>query len=200
MVGMETTTRGRPRSFDRDAALDRAIRLFWTNGYEATSIRDLSASLGIGTPSLYNTFGDKQALFAEAVLTYDRQYGGFIEAALAEEPTATAAAVRILSQAPQRYTRRGLPRGCLIVSGDAGTDDETIRRALQDLRDHKTALLRAKIEVDIEAGVLPDGTDAASLAGFTFAVLHGLAQRARDGATRAELTGIANVAIGTWKR
>jgi len=199
MGGMETTARGRPRSFDRDAALDQAIRLFWSNGYEATSIRDLSTCMGIGMPSLYNTFGDKQTLFAEAVQVYEREYGGFIEAALSEEPTATAAAIRILTEAPRRYTRRGLPHGCLIVSGDGGTNDETVRQALQRVRDHKTAQVSEKIEGDIATGALPADTDAAGLAGFTMAVLDGLAQRARNGGTRAELTGIANVAIGAWR-
>ncbi|MFG1953999.1 TetR/AcrR family transcriptional regulator [Micromonospora sp. NPDC048830] len=194
-----SSTRGRPRSFDRDVALDQAIRLFWRNGYEATSIRDLSEALGIGTPSLYNAFGDKQALFTEAVGVYDREYGEFIEAALAEEPTAAAAIARILSEAPARYTRRGLPAGCLVVSGDAGCTDATIRRSLQRLRSHKTRLLTDKINADIATGQLPEDTDAAGWAGYVMVVLSGMAQRAQDGATRSELTKIAQIASDTGR-
>ncbi|GAB33368.1 TetR/AcrR family transcriptional regulator [Gordonia otitidis] len=189
-----TTTRGRPRGFDRDAALDQAIRLFWRKGYEATSVRDLSEELGIGQPSLYNSFGGKRALFDEAVAVYDREYGGFIDAALEEEPTATQAMRRILTEAPARYTRRGLPRGCLVTSGDAGTDDGEVRASLSGMRKEKVKQLRRKIEADIAAGRLPEDTDAAGLAGYVLAVLAGLVQRSRDGATRSELESTASIA------
>lgn len=189
-----TTTRGRPRGFDRDAALDRAIRLFWRKGYEATSVRELSEEIGIGQPSLYNAFGGKRALFEEAVGVYDREYGGFIDAALTQEPTAARAMGRILTEAPTRYTRRGLPRGCLVSSGDAGTDDDEVREAMARLRGQKTRDLRRKIETDMAAGLLPDDTDASGLAGYVMAALSGLVQRARDGAPRRELEKIASIA------
>lgn len=186
--------RGRPRAFDRDAALDRAIRLFWRKGYEATSVRELSEELGIGQPSLYNAFGGKRALFEEAVEVYDREYGGFIDAALDAEPTAERAMRRILTEAPARYTRRGLPRGCLVTSGDAGTDDRDVRASMSRIRAEKTNQLRRKIAADVTAGRLPEDTDSAGLAGFVMAVLAGLVQRARDGATRRELEHIASTA------
>lgn len=186
--------RGRPRAFDRDMALDRAVRLFWRKGYEATSVRDLSAELGIGQPSLYNAFGGKRALFEEAVAVYEREYGGFIDAALDEEPTSERAMRRILTEAPGRYTRRGLPRGCLVTSGDAGTHDGDVRASMSRIRAEKTNQLRRKIAADVTAGQLPEDTDAAGLAGLVMAVLAGLVQRARDGATRRELEHIANTA------
>ncbi|MFW0791296.1 TetR/AcrR family transcriptional regulator [Gordonia sp. CPCC 205333] len=189
-----TPTRGRPRAFDRDIALDQAIRLFWRKGYEATSVRDLSDELGIGQPSLYNAFGGKRALFDEAVGVYDSEYGGFIVAALTEEPTAREAIRRILSEAPGRYTRRGLPRGCLVAYGDAGTDDPEVRAALTKMREGNTTALRRKCDSDVDAGRLPADTDTAAVAGYVMAILNGLAQRARDGATRRELDGIARVA------
>lgn len=189
-----TKTRGRPRAFDRDAALDRAIRLFWRKGYETTSVRDLSEELGIGQPSLYSAFGGKRALFDEAVGVYDREYGGFIDAALEEEPTSSRAMRRILAEAPARYIRRGLPRGCLVASGDAGTDDSDLRASMSRIRAEKTDQLRRKIAADVTTGRLPENTDAAGLAGFVMAVLAGLVQRARDGATRRELEHIANIA------
>lgn len=189
-----STTRGRPRSFDRDTALDRAIRLFWARGYEATSVRDLSEELGIGTPSLYHAFGDKRALFTEAVGVYDRQYGEFIEVAITEEPTAADAIGRILTEAPGRYTRTGLPPGCLVVSGDDGSTDPTVRESLRRLRARKSLLLQERITTDIAAGRLPASVDADALAGFVMTILSGLAQHARDGESPSRLAAIARIA------
>jgi AcrR family transcriptional regulator len=189
-----TPARGRPRGFDRDTALDTAVRVFWRKGYEATSVRDLSQELGIGQPSLYNAFGGKHALFTEAVGVYDQTYGGFIDAALNEEPTAPLALRRILSEAPQRYTRDGLPPGCLIAGGDAGTTDDTVHRELSDLRARKTAQIAARIDDDIAAGRIPPGTDSSATAAYVMTVLSGLAQRARDGVPREELAAIARIA------
>ncbi|MDJ0362520.1 TetR/AcrR family transcriptional regulator [Rhodococcus sp. H29-C3] len=191
---VSSATRGRPRSFDRDTALDLAIRLFWRKGYEATSVRDLSEELGIGTPSLYNAFGDKKALFTEAVSIYDREYGGFIEAAIQDAPTSAAAVRRILLEAPARYTRHGLPHGCLVASGDAGTTDSEIHDSLQHLRSEKAQSLSDRIRADISAGQLPEDTDADGLSGYVMTVISGLAQRASEGATKAELTTIADIA------
>lgn len=187
-------TRGRPRGFDRDTALDQAIRLFWRNGYEATSVRDLSNELGIGQPSLYNTFGSKRQLFNEAVEVYRRSYGNFIGAAISEEPTALKAIHRILTEAPTRYTRRGLPRGCLLTSGDAGTADSGIHDALCRVRRESTRQLQRKIDADVTEGLLPATTDAAHLAGFVMTVLSGLVHHAQDGLPRAQLNGIAAMA------
>jgi AcrR family transcriptional regulator len=195
---MVTATRGRPRSFDREAALDKAIRLFWRRGYETTSMRDLTEELGIGAPSLYSAFGSKQQLFAEAVRVYDRQYGGFIEAALEEEPTAKQAAARMLAEAPARYTRRGLPTGCLVISGDAGTTDDAITRRLRRLRQSKITALADRIRADIATGELPADTDAVGIARYTMSTLAGIALAARDGTSRAELERISRMALRAW--
>ncbi|BCJ36570.1 TetR family transcriptional regulator [Actinocatenispora thailandica] len=195
---MATAGRGRPRSFDRDAALDQAVRLFWRRGYEATSIRDLTSELGIGAPSLYHAFGDKQQLFAEALRRYDTRYGQFIDRALAEEPTARDAAARVLHEGPQRYTRRGLPTGCLIASGDANTDNAEVRDLLRQLRNAKVAGCAAKIRADVAAGRLPADTDATALGRYLMTTLSGIAQAARDGVGRPQLERVAALALRAW--
>ncbi|MFE3998371.1 TetR/AcrR family transcriptional regulator [Nocardioides sp. YIM B13467] len=195
-----TTTHGRPRGFDREAALDRAVRLFWRKGYETTSVRELGSELGIGQPSLYNAFSGKRALFDEAVEVYDRKYGGFVEVALVEEETAVDAMRRVLTEAPMQYTRQGLPCGCLVFGGDAGTDDSDVRAWLSNVRNEKTRGLKGKIQDDVSAGVLPEDTDVEDVAAYVMAVLSGLAQRARDEAPRRELEGIARIAIAALPR
>src|SRR5919197_3165387 len=107
---------GRPRSFNRDEALEGAIAVFWEHGYDATSISLLTSALGIGAPSLYAAFGDKRALFLEALDRYMRTYGAFAARALAEEPNARDAVERLLHQAAGAYTRPEHPRGCLLIS------------------------------------------------------------------------------------
>ncbi|BCJ29274.1 TetR/AcrR family transcriptional regulator [Actinocatenispora sera] len=195
---MGTAARGRPRSFDRDAALDQAVRLFWRHGYEATTMRDLTDELGIGAPSLYHAFGDKKQLFAEALRRYDTRYGEFIDRALAEEPTARAAAARVLREGPSRYTRRGLPAGCLIASGDASTGNTEVHDLLRRVRNAKAAAFAAKIRADVAAGRLPADTDATALGRYLLTTLTGIAQAARDGVGRAQLERVAALALRAW--
>jgi AcrR family transcriptional regulator len=192
---MAATTRGRPRSFDRDAALDSALRLFWTDGYEATSIGDLTAAMGIGAPSLYAAFGDKATLFREVVERYGVRHGGFIARALTEEPTARLALERILREAAVEYTRPGWPRGCMIVSAGVNTTSLDIAELLRDLRRDNVAVIAARIRTDVAAGLLPIDTDADALARYIGAVIQGLSQSARDGATRPQLARVAALAL-----
>lgn len=195
---MATTTRGRPRSFDRGAALGAAALLFWEKGFEATSIRDLTERLGVEAPSLYRAFGDKRRLFEEAVAEYDRTYGGFIDLAFAEEPTAHAVVLRLLAEGPRRYTRAGLPRGCLVVSGDAGTADAEVTGYMVAMRSANVGRLAERVAGDIASGALPATVDALALARFVFATLNGLAEAAREGVSLEELEAVAAIAAGAW--
>jgi AcrR family transcriptional regulator len=173
----------RPRSFDRDAALEQAMRLFWERGYEETSIGDLTRALGIAAPSLYAAFGDKRRLFEEAVELYERQPNTPI-AAGADEPTARAMVERILERAAVEYTLPGQPKGCFIIS-------EPLLGAHRAATDR---MLRERLA----ACELPPGTDAGALAAYVNAVLAGMSSRARDGAGGDELREIAAFAMRAW--
>src|SRR5437016_6245784 len=123
--------RGRPRAFDCDQALDRALQLFWEKGYEGTSLSDLTRALGINRPSLYAAFGNKEALFQKVL---DRYVGGpasFVREAL-NEPTARAVAERLLRDAAEAQTDPCHPRGCLLVHGalTCGAEADPVRREL----------------------------------------------------------------------
>lgn len=115
--------RGRPRSFDRETALEQAIRTFWEHGYEATSVTDLTRAMGIGAPSMYAAFGDKQSLFEEVVRVYGQTYGGFGERAFAEEPTVRGGVARMLHEAAAKYTEAGHP-----AAASSSTPRRTARR------------------------------------------------------------------------
>ncbi|MFD0266845.1 TetR/AcrR family transcriptional regulator [Streptomyces sp. NPDC127106] len=195
---MVTGQRGRPRSFDRDAALDKAMLAFWENGYEATSISDLTAALGISAPSLYAAFGDKRKLFDEVVVVYGGRYGDFASVALAEEPTARAAMERILREAAEVYTDPAHPRGCMVISAAVNTTSQEVADALRARRAANVALFESRLRADVAAGVLPADTDARALALYAVSVLQGMSQQSRDGATRQELEAVAELAVRAW--
>ncbi|MET9842017.1 TetR/AcrR family transcriptional regulator [Streptomyces virginiae] len=195
---MVTGQRGRPRSFDRDAALDKAMTAFWERGYEATSISGLTTSIGISAPSLYAAFGDKRKLFDEVVVVYGSRYGDFAGVALAEEPTARAAVGRILREAAEVYTDPAHPPGCMVISAAINTTSEEVAQALRERRNTNLELFESRIRADIATGELPADTDARALARYAGAVLQGMSQQSRDGATREELEAVAERALLAW--
>ncbi|MFF5495397.1 TetR/AcrR family transcriptional regulator [Streptomyces aquilus] len=192
--------RGRPRSFDRATALEKAILAFWEHGYEATSVSDLTRVMGIGAPSLYAAFGDKRALFEEVVLEYGRRYGSFGDRALAEEPTARAAVERMLREAAREYTAPGRPHGCLVIHAATNCSSAEVEESLRDRRNANIAAFERRITADIAAGKLPADTDAAALARHAGAMIQGMSQQARDGASREELEALAEIAMAIWPR
>ncbi|MFJ4934675.1 TetR/AcrR family transcriptional regulator [Streptomyces pseudovenezuelae] len=192
--------RGRPRSFDRATALEKAILAFWEHGYEATSVSDLTRVMDIGAPSLYAAFGDKRSLFEEVVKEYGVRYGSFSDRALVEEPTARAAMERMLREAAVAYTAPGHPHGCLVVHAATNCSTPEVEESLRGRRNANIAAFESRIRADIAAGELPAGTDAATLARYTGAVIQGMSQQARDGASREELEAVAEIAMAIWPR
>lgn len=193
-------TRGRPRSFDRATALEAALLAFWEHGYEATSVSDLTRVMDIGTPSLYAAFGDKRSLFEEVVQEYGVRYGSFGDRALAEEPTARAGIERMLREAAAEYTAPGRPPGCLVIHAAANCSTAEVEESLRERRNANIAAIERRIGADVEAGVLPPDTDAAALARYTGAMIQGMSQQARDGASRTELEALAEIALAVWPR
>ncbi|MDT4913461.1 MAG: hypothetical protein QOC66_2589 [Pseudonocardiales bacterium] len=191
---------GRPRSFDRDEALEGATAVFWEHGYDATSIALLTSALGIGAPSLYAAFSDKRALFLEALDRYLRTYGAFTERALAEESNARAAVERLLREAAAAYSRPDRPRGCLLITAATNCSPQSadIAARLRELRAVGARTIEDKIVAATRAGELPAHTDAHALATFYAAVLQGMSAQARDGAAKTDLERIAEAALQAW--
>lgn len=194
------TKTGRPRGFDRDAALEQAMLLFWERGYDTVSIRDLTDAMGISPPSLYAAFNDKQTLFEEAVDTYAHRYGSYIQEAIETEPTAYRAVRRLLTQSAIQQTLPGRPAGCLILNGATNhtSASETVAESLRARRTQIATLIEGMIRTDIERGALPPETDAHALATFFMAVWQGLSQLARDGHDRQDLESVVATAMTTW--
>jgi AcrR family transcriptional regulator len=190
---------GRPLSFDRAAALDAAMRVFWRLGYEAASISELTAAMGITPPSLYTAFGDKRRLFLDAVEYYLTKPGHDLPKILRSADTAREAIARMLDNASIEQTRKGLPRGCMLMSATIASPDEIdVQEATMKLRGTVERALRGRIERGIRDGELPGATDAAALASFYLAVIQGMSSQARDGATRKKLSAIADAAMAAW--
>ncbi|MFE9837280.1 TetR/AcrR family transcriptional regulator [Streptomyces sp. NPDC005551] len=190
--------RGRPRSFDRETALEKAILAFWEHGYEGTSVSDLTRVMGIGAPSLYAAFGDKRSLFEEVVRAYGTRYGSFAERALAEEPTARGAVGRTLREAAVEYTDPDHPHGCLVIHAATNCTSPEVERSLRDRRNANLAAIESRIRAGMAAGELPADTDAAALARYAGAMIQGMSQQARDGASREELEALADLAMAIW--
>ena len=146
-VKKEEGVMGRPREFDTDAALEKAMRLFWAKGYEGTSVGDLTETLGISRPSLYAAFGDKQSLFRAALERYAAGPAGYVAVALGK-PTAREVAEHLLRGAADLQASTRNPGGCLTVNGGiaCGDEAEPVRQALNEHRTAGVALLRRRFE------------------------------------------------------
>lgn len=192
--------RGRPLSFDRDTALDKAMHVFWEHGYEAASISDLTAAMGITPPSLYTAFGDKAHLFLEAIERYGKGPGGFGQRALDEEPTARRAVHRLLNEAADELTRDCHPLGCMMVMAatNCSVAAEHIQTALVKRRALGVSMMQARIQRGIDEGELPAATDAGALANFYATVYQGMSMQAKDGMPRASLLASVEMAMRSW--
>lgn len=197
---MVAAGRGRPRSFDRQAALVRALELFWERGFEGTSVSDLTAAMGISAPSMYAAFGCKEDLFREAVAFYNDPERSPTAQALRDQPAARQAVEAMLRNNARSYADPATPRGCLIVlSGTTYTPgSEGVRDLLTNLRDRDRRDLQSRLDRAVAEGELPADADTEALTAFVMTVLHGLSIQARDGAGADVLDAVVAIAMQGW--
>ena len=196
----KTEARGRPRSFDTEKALDRALKVFWRKGYEGASLSELTKAMGINRPSLYAAFGDKQALFRKALERYEKGPTGFIREALAE-PTARGMAEHLLlGTAASVCGVTGNPGGCMLVQGAlaAGDSAEPVRRELAAHRQAAATAITDRLRRARKEGDLPADADPAALARYLMTVMNGMAVQSVSGATPADLKKVVETALSAW--
>jgi AcrR family transcriptional regulator len=184
---------GRPRGFDKQEALDTALRLFWRQGYEGTSIAELSQAIGVSVPSLYLAFGNKESLFMQAVEHYGLYSGGMYEAALAQR-SAHDVVRRILEGEVDLVTGGDTPDGCLMIQGAlaTGAGADTIRETLATLRLKAESAVAEKLQA---LGDLPAGWSARDLASYVMTLAAGIAVQAKSGVSREQLLRVTDSAL-----
>lgn len=191
--------RGRPRVFDREQALDTAMRLFWCQGYEATSLSDLTAAMGIAAPSLYAAFGSKEQLFRAAIARYIDDYRCNGGRALADPALSTRQAFEAFFESiAHSFVEAERRSGCMLIAAEAGGLPTELREELAGYRSALENEFLLRIERGLRAGDLPAATDAAALAKFLAALTQGLSIQARDGATVEQLAQVVRVAMRAW--
>ena len=185
--------RGRPREFDVDEALDRAVDVFWRQGYEGTTLEDLTTAMSISRPSLYSAFGNKEGTFRLAIDRYAKIEMAYVEEALAK-PTVREVAEHYLRGNVIAITLPGRPAGCLSIQGGlvGHPQDQPIVDFLSSSRRAGEARIAERIQEGIDAGDLPRTENAADLARYLATATAGLAVQAAGGATREELMPIVD--------
>ncbi|SNY50041.1 TetR/AcrR family transcriptional regulator [Paractinoplanes atraurantiacus] len=193
---MTVKTKGRPRGFDADEALDRAIEVFWEHGYEGASLTDLTSAMGINRPSMYAAYGNKEELFRRAVARYAEHDMAYAREALAE-PTAYQVIERFLRANADALTRADRPAGCLSIQGGlaGGSDNGEVAQFLAASRLGGERALSGRLARAVEEGDLPAGTDPAALARYVMTVSEGNAVHAAAGVDRASLHATVDLAM-----
>ncbi len=192
--------RGRPREFDREQALAKAMRVFWTLGYETTSMAELRAALGITQASLYAAYGSKEQLFREAVDLYQQTDGITTPRALNAGLKARESIHAMLQDAVDAFTAPGAPGGCLIVLGtiNCSVANRNVQDYMSSLRRETVKSIQDRLRRGQREGDVPKRAPIAELAEYYATVLHGLSIQARDGSSRKLLTHVVNCAMAAW--
>jgi AcrR family transcriptional regulator len=193
-------TRGRPRTFDPDTALRKALDLFWERGYEGTSLNDLAQAMGIASASIYACFGSKEDLFRNVMALYGTTSGEPPRRALREQPTARAAIHAMLRATADEITRPDTPHYCMLIlaAPTGAVENHTVREFLAGIRRDMFTENRDRLARGAADGDLTATADLDAIARYYTTVVQGLSIQARDGASRADLEAVITCAMAAW--
>ncbi len=192
--------RGRPRAYDREDALRKAMHVFWAKGFEGASLNDLTTAMALKPPSLYAAFGSKEGLFEEAISLYSKEEGSGIWDMLSVAETAFDAVRHVLVASANAFTQSDHPKGCMIVlaAPQPNGANQKVCDALRALRAQNITLLEERFEQAKAAGELCEEADTHAIAAYYVSVQHGMTFTARDGASRETLLAVAHCALAAW--
>ena len=192
---------GRPRAFDVDLALDRALHVFWKKGYEGASLSDLTEAMDINRPSLYAAFGNKEQLFRKTLDRYAKGPAACVHEAL-DQPTARAVVEKMFRAAVDMMTNPRTPAGCFMVQGALACGDAAhfIQEEVISRRVASEAALRHRLQRAKREGDLPSKADPADLARYIVTIIHGMAVQRAGRATRAQLFRVMKIALRAWPK
>lgn len=193
--------RGRPKTFDRDAALDKALELFWRHGYEGTSLSDLVEATGAKAPTLYAEFTNKEGMFRAAVDRYTEKFASQSEAALVCPETSVAGGIeKYFRSTAACFTDGKKPGGCFFIctSSTLSADSAEVAEMLRNRHSNQEQHLLTFLQTRQAVGELDAQTDVAALAAYLCCLLQGMSVRAREGATHAELDALIDTLMLQW--
>lgn len=191
--------RGRPPAFDHDEALNKAMHVFWSHGYEGSSMAALTAAMGINKPSLYGAFGSKEALFRKVVQKYLAGPVAYIGEAVSE-PTAYRVVEKLLTMSAEFLTHDQNPRGCMVIQGalTCGEGAELIQQELMARRSAYEDSLRQRFERAKAEDDLPANESPAELAKYVATIHQGMSVQATSGASKGELLEVVGRVLKHW--
>jgi AcrR family transcriptional regulator len=187
---------GRPIGFDKDAALEAAMLLFWERGYEGTSVADLTQAMGLNPSSIYAAFGDKHALFQLAVKRYMEMRAQYAGKAL-EAPTLKKVIRALFDNTIAFLTTPGHPPTCMTLAGAVGCSVEAkpARDLMTGIRKQNQIAIRKRLLLAQQSGELPKGINLDDYARYLSTIIAGLSIQAANGSTKDELKRTAKMAL-----
>ena len=189
--------KGRPRAFDRAQALHKALEVFWRRGYAPASVAELCAAMCIKPPSLYATFGNKAALFLEALRHYERTYWDAPSRRFQEEPDVHTAVEHFFRDAARILLSPHTPCGCMVVLAavNIAESETAIIAAVRELRQATQTMFADRLRRAVQEGQLPPHTPLEPLAGALNTLLEGLSLQTRNDLSLSALSDIAGLAV-----
>jgi AcrR family transcriptional regulator len=187
---------GRPIGFDKDAALEAAMLLFWKRGFEGTSMAELTQVMGLNPSSIYAAFGDKHALFQLAVKRYMDSRAQYATKAL-EEPTLEEVIRALFDNTVAFLTTPGHPPTCMTLAGAMGCslDAAPARDLLTEIRKQNEVAIRKRLLQARKSGELPKNINVDDYTRYLSSILAGLSVQAANGSTKAELKRTSRMAL-----